>query len=146
MFLQSRSSTASATHTKYSFAVKTVSLLQILVSTKKHGSLAPIPELLCKYRTAGSPDAELSVQLEESLMQALQQIEATIDSVVTVLSNSIPGFAIASSSAADPQVSKCFASLGSHYTQNSRCCQASVLLAQSTPITLKALHTSAEGC
>lgn len=37
-------------------------------------------------------------------MQALRQIEATIDSVVSVLSNSIPGFVIASSSAADPQV------------------------------------------
>lgn len=47
----------------------------------------------------GNPDAEVSVQLEESLMQALRQIEATIDSVVSVLSNSIPGFVTASSAA-----------------------------------------------
>ena len=44
------------------------------------------------------------MQLEESLMQALRQIEATIDSVVSVLSNSIPGFVTASSSTSDPQV------------------------------------------
>ena len=37
-------------------------------------------------------------------MQALRQIEATIDSVVTVLSNSIPGF-VTASSAAGAQVS-----------------------------------------
>ena len=37
-------------------------------------------------------------------MQALRQIEATIDSVVSVLSNSIPGFVTASSSTSDPQV------------------------------------------
>ena len=37
-------------------------------------------------------------------MQALRQIEATIDSVVNVLSNSIPGFVTASSSTSDPQV------------------------------------------
>ena len=43
------------------------------------------------------------MQLEESLMQALRQIEATIDSVVSVLSNSIPGF-VTASSAADAQV------------------------------------------
>ncbi|KAL0041882.1 hypothetical protein WJX79_007657 [Trebouxia sp. C0005] len=56
-------------------------------------------------RSAGNPDAEVSVQLEESLMQALRQIEATIDSVVTVLSNSIPGFVTASSVAgAQPDV------------------------------------------
>ncbi|DBB02698.1 hypothetical protein WJX82_005349 [Trebouxia sp. C0006] len=56
-------------------------------------------------RSAGNPDAEVSVQLEESLMQALRQIEATIDSVVTVLSNSIPGFVTASSAAgAQPDV------------------------------------------
>lgn len=54
-------------------------------------------------RSAGNPDAEVSVQLEESLMQALRQIEATIDSVVTVLSNSIPGFVTASSTSS-PQV------------------------------------------
>ena len=37
-------------------------------------------------------------------MQALRQIEATIDSVVSVLSNSIPGFVTASSGTSDPQV------------------------------------------
>lgn len=56
-------------------------------------------------RSAGNPDAEVSVQLEESLMQALRQIEATIDSVVTVLSNNIPGFVTASNAAgAQPDV------------------------------------------
>lgn len=49
-----------------------------------------------------NPKAEVSAQLEESLMQALRQIEATIDSVVTVLSNSIPGF-VSASSATDPE-------------------------------------------
>lgn len=38
-------------------------------------------------------------------MQALRQIEATIDSVISVLSNSIPGFGTASSGTTDPQVS-----------------------------------------
>ena len=37
-------------------------------------------------------------------MQALRQIEATIDSVVSVLSNSIPGFVTASSNTSGPQV------------------------------------------
>ncbi|KAL3138941.1 hypothetical protein ABBQ32_005754 [Trebouxia sp. C0010 RCD-2024] len=53
--------------------------------------------------TVSNPDADVSVQLEESLMQALRQIEATIDSVVSVLSNSIPGFVTANGSAPDPQ-------------------------------------------
>ena len=39
-------------------------------------------------------------------MQALRQIEATIDSVISVLSNSIPGFVTASSGTSDPQVSR----------------------------------------
>lgn len=56
-------------------------------------------------------------------MQALRQIEATIDSVVTVLSNSIPGFAIASSSAADPQVSRGSPSFNSSFLKNLLCCQ-----------------------
>lgn len=59
---------------------------------------------MCLCRTVSNPDAEVSVQLEESLMQALRQIEATIDSVVSVLSNSIPGFVTANSTASDPQV------------------------------------------
>lgn len=59
---------------------------------------------MCLCRTVSNPDADVSVQLEESLMQALRQIEATIDSVVSVLSNSIPGFVTANGSAPDPQV------------------------------------------
>ena len=63
---------------------------------------------VCRSHSYGSPDAEVSVQLEESLMQALRQIEATIDSVVSVLSNSIPGFVTSSSKAADSQVGKTY--------------------------------------
>lgn len=55
-------------------------------------------------RSISNPDADVSVQLEESLMQALRQIEATIDSVVSILSNSIPGFVTANGSTSDPQV------------------------------------------
>ena len=56
------------------------------------------------YRAARNAGADMSAQLEESLMQALRQIEATIDSVVTVLSNSIPGF-VTANNVPDPEVS-----------------------------------------
>lgn len=52
------------------------------------------------YRSR-SNTGDVSAQLEESLIQALRQVEATIDSVVSVLSNNLPSFTSASSANAE---------------------------------------------
>ena len=100
---QSCSSSANASSTFCSYTSNTVRTTETSLPCCSTTVQCRNNGLHMSCRSAGNPDAEVSVQLEESLMQALRQIEATIDSVVTVLSNSIPGFVTASSTPS-PQV------------------------------------------